>query len=318
VLLALLLSAAFAHGQLIYVGQNFNGQTVSPPTFSCSPGSCTNPPLQYTGGPTSVTITQGAIPASGQTLLYCYSTSNCTPTTTYTAPISFTTSGSICAQATAATYISSPPVCWAGFNPNCSGTCKDTFSGTAGTLLANYNTAWLSYDDVFQVSHFQLGPSANEVESLSTSSDAGALYSFSTSNFSTLMFPAATGTTSVREVCVFATSNPLTGTNSGYCFRVDNPTTVGNPYTTGQFFKAGTDEHGVTFSVPSTSAIAVTLGVVASGSDEILTGYINGTSVGTFTDTSSVITSGNPGFIVDPLASSDNFFGEWCDYQYPC
>jgi hypothetical protein len=318
VLFALLLSAAFAHGQLIYVGQNFNGQTVSPPTFSCSPGSCTNPPLQYTGGPTSVTITQGATPASGQTLLYCYSTSTCTPTTTYTAPISFTTSGSICAKSSAATYMTSATVCWVGFNPNCSGTCKDTFSGTTGTLLANYNTAWLSYSDVFQVANFKLGPSANEVEALTNNTDAGALYSFSTNNFSTIEIPVPTGTTSDRSVCVFATSNPTSSTQSGYCFRLTTPTTIGANYTGGFFFKNGIDAGGISFSVASTAPVFLTLGVAPSGGNEVLTAYINGASVGTHTDTSSVITTGSPGFTVQPLASADNFFGTWCDYQYPC
>jgi hypothetical protein len=214
--------------------------------------------------------------------------------------------------------MTSATLCWSGTNPNCSGACIDTFSGTVGTLLTNHNTAWVSYSDVFFVGNFKLGPSANQVESLTTSTDAGALYSFSTSNFSTIEIPVPTGTTSDRSVCVFATSNPLNGTQSGYCFRLSTPTTVGGNYIGGFFFKNGIDLGGVSFSVVSTAPVWLTIGVVASGSNEVMTAYLNGTSIGTHTDTSSVITSGLPGFTVNPLASPDNFFGEWCDHQFPC
>jgi hypothetical protein len=214
--------------------------------------------------------------------------------------------------------MTSATLCWSGTNPNCSGACVDTFSGTVGTLLTNHNTAWLSYSNVFQVSHFQLGPSTNEVEALTNNTDAGALYSFSTNNFSTIEIPVPTGTTSQHSVCVFATSNPLASTQSGYCFRLTTPTTLGANYTGGFFFKNGVDAGGISFSVASTAPVFLTLGVTPSGGNEILTAYINGTSVGTITDTSSVITAGSPGFTVQPLASSDNFFGEWCDHQFPC
>jgi hypothetical protein len=319
-LLFLLMTTLPALGQYMpatWYGPAYAPNLVSVPTFS--------PSSPYTGSPTSVTITQGAIPATGQTIYYCYSGSTCAPSTVYSTAISFTTSGYICAYAAAAGsgYGNSGTTCWVGTNPNCSGTCADNFSGTVGTPLATYNGAWVSYNNVNQVAHFELGPSANEVQSLSTNSDAGALYSLSTSNFSTLLFPVPTGTVSVREVCVFATSYPTAGTQSGYCVRLTTPATVGGNYISLVWSKAGSYVTSSTISVASTSAVWLTLGVVPSGSNEVETVYINGSSVATYTDTSSVITSGIPGFLVDPTASADNYFGgvgqiSWCDYLYPC
>jgi len=84
----------------------YSTATVSNPTFS--------PSSPYTGGATTVTITQGSTPSTGQTIYYCVTTTTCTPSTVYTTGISFSSTENIFAYASASGYNNSATVEWQG------------------------------------------------------------------------------------------------------------------------------------------------------------------------------------------------------------
>jgi hypothetical protein len=125
------------------VASSTNTATVSNPTIFPATG--------YSGGATSVTITQGAIPSTGQTIFYCtVSSGSCTPTTTYTGPLSFTATENIFYFASAAGYTSSPTLEWSGtFVPlpailQSNFTTADCTGSTCATTLTNHTAGGMT------------------------------------------------------------------------------------------------------------------------------------------------------------------------------
>lgn len=88
----------------IFFQSAFTSQTAATPTFT--------PTSPYSGGSTTVTISDAT---GGATIFYCTDTTNtCTPTTTYTTGLSFTSTEYIRAYATASGYNPSAVASWSG------------------------------------------------------------------------------------------------------------------------------------------------------------------------------------------------------------
>ena len=103
----------------IFFQTSFIGLTAAAPTFS--------PTSPYTGGATTVTISDST---PGASILYCVDTTNtCTPATTYTAGLSFSSTEYIRASATASGYNPSPVASWSG-----------TFVVLPSVLQSNFST----------------------------------------------------------------------------------------------------------------------------------------------------------------------------------
>ena len=127
--------------------------TVSSPTFS--------PVSPYSGGATTVTITQGSTPATGQTIYYCVSTTPCTPSTVYTTGIAFTSTENIFAYASASGYQNSATVEWKGTITLSLGyvqtwSCAAPGTGTNTHITCTAGANWTSGDIgvVFGLSSF--------------------------------------------------------------------------------------------------------------------------------------------------------------------
>lgn len=191
----------------------------------------------------------------------------------------------------------------------CASPASDTFAGTTGTALATHNSCWSNANATYVVSSWQLNGSS-AVKITSQFGSAGAIYN-NTSDTSSLVIKQATATHyNTTTVAVRMTLNTHLGYSAGFTGAISggNLGTVTLNKDNG-FFNAcfgtwsATADHTIKIVASGTSTTSINISVdgVACGS--------------TFTDSSSPLTSGSPGFYAtgDNTSTSDTINGPWQD-----
>lgn len=172
-----------------------------------------------------------------------------------------------------------------------SGAYSDTFTGSSGVLLTAYNPIYVAVDGSYPVSTLRLSGSSS-VRTNSPFDNGGALVSCSTSDtfqMDIVGAPTITNNTS-KYIAVRGTSGAHRGYSIAFCY------SSGANWDSLCIFKDATlIQQGPHVGYDPTQTY--TLKITASGSTStLITGYINGVSTVTFTDTSSPLLSGNPGW----------------------
>lgn len=195
------------------------------------------------------------------------------------------------------TYV--PPPCT-------SGSCTDTFSGTAGTALGTYSGYWLTAISPYDLSGFQLGGS-NTVRGINGSAFAGAVYSPSTSNISQAVLKANTGP-STRSV----NTNMTTGAGRGYAAAFYSGT---GTYPSIALTKNGSGLGSIAINTPYTATVDRTVTLRTRGTSPLyIDFFVDGNIIDTYVDASSPLSGGNTGItLVGGGAQADTYFGQWWD-----
>lgn len=181
----------------------------------------------------------------------------------------------------------------------------DAFTATDGTLLATHNANWADAGTTFVVANARIY--SNMVRPGAQYQSAGGRYTTSTSDISEVVLhgdvDAYVGDAVMPRV-------RASSSNAGYGCHFSAAS--GGDYTSMRFRKnagflaeAGTG----TWS----KSIDHTIRVVASGSNPVnISCYVDGTLIGTTSDSSTPLGSGNPGFTNDDALHSS--FDSWKDY----
>jgi len=208
-----------------------------------------------------------------------------------------------CACAWAQTIPSPGPGMYPSVVTCTGGSCSDSFAGAAGTLLATHDANWSGTN----VGNCKLSGSGT-VQTSSAYVVCGASYSASTASTSQIVASGFTGGTSPTSKCAIIRSSG--STNYDGCLG----TASGGNWTKCQIHKSGTVE--VSTAVAYSQATDHTIKLVASGTGPVvLTVYIDGTSACTYTDSTSPIASGNPGFYVSGNGTTaNNQMSAWQDH----
>lgn len=194
------------------------------------------------------------------------------------------------------------------FVPTCvSGACSDSFVGTSGTTLNTHDTNWKDYDPSLPASNIALSGSG----SAHCCSDGngfhmgGGYYNSSTSDTSQLVILPYTDGAVAKSPCVRGSGTP------GYCAGFSNAN-AGN-WTKVTFSGTGSF---ITIEGSWSQSINHTVKITASGTGTVgLTVTVDGTSLGTFTDTGSTLNTGHPGFYISGDGNDvDNYVGPWQDH----
>lgn len=177
-----------------------------------------------------------------------------------------------------------------------SGSCSDNFVGPASQLLATHNNFWVSISSSNPVSNLALTGSGSVQVSGSPWNTAGAVFAYSSSDTAQITFKAAPfGTIDLdRRVCVRAVPN----VTDGYCFQLgyQSGTVSGWDRVVIRKSGAGVAEGSSTGWLYNADH---TLRIVASGTTTVtVTAYVDGVVAGTYTDTTSPLGPGSPGFIL--------------------
>jgi hypothetical protein len=309
-LLWLALAPASVFGQ---VGSLFFQSAYSPISPAASPTfSITSP---YSGAATTVTLSDAT---SGATIYYCQDTTNtCSPTTAGTS-LSVSATGYIRASATASGYSSSAVASWQGtITTSCtSGNCSDAFVGTSGTALATQDPNWETFSSDYSLTGLTLNGSGYATPAADGS--GGALYGLSTSGTSAIIIPAGMTSSNHYDVDVYGTSSS-TATFYGYLAILES--SGGTNWNVLYLYKGeseltGNSSFTGTFPVSAPHTLSET--ATTSGSNEVITVYIDGVAQITYTDSSSPLTTGNPGFVVNggSAPTGGALVGPWEDYPY--
>lgn len=183
---------------------------------------------------------------------------------------------------------------------------SDNFAGTNGTALASHDANWSSIDGTFTVANLKIDTNQCQIANNNYNS-AGAYYNSSSADLSQLLCKAQTSAgTGLKYVTVRA------GTSAkGYALYLSAPS--GGNWTRANLYKNGAFLANVTVSIPTTADH--TLKITASGTSSVLiTGYVDGVSTITYTDSSSPLASNHPGFYVSGNGvAADNYVDDWTD-----
>jgi hypothetical protein len=188
--------------------------------------------------------------------------------------------------------------------PTGSGSCSDSFNGTAGTLLPAYNPKWVLAGGTNSI--YTSGSNSAQI-----SGSASAVYFFngSTSDVSQItVAPSATTIGYAKLACVRVSSGI-----PGYCvgFSSVSGGNYANCYVMKDFKYLGGGNCG---TVPATASH--TLRLVASGTSTVsLSVYVDGVLTSAVTDSSSPHTVAGSGFgLQGDGTSADSTVTEWQDY----
>lgn len=186
----------------------------------------------------------------------------------------------------------------------------DTFTDTNGVALSSHTASsctWADLPSPYLVSHFNIQGNLCQATAISTA--AGALCTSSTVDCSQIDSAAQSTITSTKFVCVRASALSL-----GYAFAFSQA--VHTNWVWVQIYKNGSTL-GSVGTVSISNLVGHTLKITASTSAGVvtLTGYVDGSQVVQTTDSSSIITSGNPGFYVTNGLSTLAYtnFDNWTD-----
>jgi hypothetical protein len=237
------------------------------------------------------------------------------PPTTAQSTYSVTTSVTLYAQAKGCSTYSDSAVASATYTLTCaSGACSDNFTGTSGTLLSTHDASWTSMGANYNTAKFTLNGSGN-VKVPTYSTGGGAYYAASTSDTSQATWIATSGAVISKGVCVRANGSGTT-LSTGYCEYLG--TVVGANETRVYWVKNGGGGSNISGQAIPWASNHV-LKIVASGTSTVtLSLYVDGTLVGTGTDSSSPITSGSPGIFSNTGAgtgvATDGNLAAWSDH----
>jgi hypothetical protein len=167
---------------------------------------------------------------------------------------------------------------------------SDNFVDTNGTALATHNSNWVTMPNAGLVANCEI--QSNEVRTTGAFLGCSAMYNISSSDASQITFSAFSDTIIHKSVCVRA--NVDAGANkTGYCARLANVS--GGNWTNLQIEKGGAflDIYGISAATTSSHTVKIT----ASGTSPVtLTVFLDGSSLGVKTDSSSPYGTGKPGF----------------------
>lgn len=172
-----------------------------------------------------------------------------------------------------------------------SGACSDSFAGTAGTMLT---TPWVE-EDVATSPGLHLTGSGTVQMTPNGAGYAEAIYQNSTSDTSqvTIVPPSLNGDLE-RGPCVRMQATGAYTSDNGYCVMV---LVSGGYGSTVRFYKQFVGVTTATIGTPLDMSISHTVKIVASGTSTVtVSAYCDGTLVGSYTDSSSPLGSGHPGF----------------------
>jgi len=194
--------------------------------------------------------------------------------------------------------------------PSCtSGACQDSFVGVAGTTLNAHDTNWKDYSSGVQASNIALSGSgaAHCCSDGNSFHVGGGYYNSSTSDTSQLVILPYTDGAVAKSPCVRGDGV----TTTGYCIGFGNGS-AGN-WTKVSF--SGTSSF-MAIDGSWSQSVNHTLKISASGTGTVgLTVTVDGTSLGTFTDTGSTKDAGHPGFYIAGNGNdADNYVGPWQDH----
>ena len=283
--LALLLVALPCMGQnSLFITSSFNTATAATPTFS--------PASPYSGGATTVTASSTTIGQTGCTMYFDASSTPTTATTTY----SFTTSITLYAQVRGcASYNNSAVATWSGTSLTCS-PMTDSFSGS-GAL----NSAYWTNVPALSVNSGTIVQNTGVAQASGAYKAGGAVITGCTpSSTAYVQFTVATitGTGSVQ-------GGLLRMDTSGNGYRADirqsSATIVVDKCTTGTCTFLGNIVCGSAFVATDVFKVSAT-----GTSTVTLTGFRNGTSCGTSSDSSSTWTTGFDGLYISTDTPATN------------
>lgn len=183
----------------------------------------------------------------------------------------------------------------------------DSFTGTDGTALATHDSSWAAMSSAGVSSAVISG---NAVTISGVYNDIRARYTTSTADVSQVTSKAFSNTASNTRKTVHVRSG---ATTDGYSFFLD---TLSGGNFTGLEFDKGASYLGSCGGLSIPAGSDHVLKITASGTNTVtLTAYVNGTQVCQTTDSSSTITSGNPGFgVLGNGVAGNNFIDTWSDH----
>ena len=273
VLFACLLAVP-AQGQILSIIMGGTNQPAATPTFSPAAGAVTNP----------TTVTASTSTSDGCTIYFDTSNPPVTAQTTY----SVTTGVTLYAQARGCAHHRDSLVGSATYTIS-SGTFTDNFPYSAGDLVAVSGGNWT----------YPSGSSS--VYSVVTSGEIKP--NQGTGHYLTYWSGAGSGTfTATQHASITVGSTALSPGYAGPAVLVSSSATTGyfaQCYSGGcrlEKIVAGSNTVETSFAGTLAAGDVIKLGaVVTSCTSVVLTWYQNGTSIGTWTDSSSPICTGNPG-----------------------
>ena len=183
---------------------------------------------------------------------------------------------------------------------------SDNFTGADDTALETHDSNWTSINATYPVSNLEI--ISNTVRHEATWQLSGAYYNGSSVDSSQIVFKAGTNGSPARNVSVRAGSN-----QRGYSASLG--TISSGNYTFFNISKNGawlaTLETSGAWSVTADHTVKIT----ASGSSTVtIEGFVDGSSEGTTSDSSSPIGAGHPGFWTGELGTiAEGVYDDWTD-----
>lgn len=184
---------------------------------------------------------------------------------------------------------------------------SDSFTGSDGTALATHDAQWTSMPTPYLTTYATL--QSNQL-SIQAYQNGGAYYAASTADTSQMVFKGVTANNTVTKRVHVRAGGSTKGYEAGIAYPSSGSTVSSFAIRKGGVFLAT-----ITGSNIDTSADH-TIKLVASGTSTVtLTVYVDGSSYGTTSDSSSTITSGSPGWSCDGGSNATyNRFDDWQDH----